>query len=69
MTADKKMREALTVIARYVKVGNITATSLNASLTQFRKKIKELKHKICYQVSHGTASDMDLLMPLCVVDD
>lgn len=64
MVKDKKMRDSLSVIAQSIKLGNITEASLNASLTQFRKEIKDFKdeNKIYYQISRDTASNMDLLM-------
>lgn len=41
----KKIREDLSVIAQRTRLSNITETSLNESLTQFRKEIKSFREK------------------------
>lgn len=42
---NKKMRDALSVIAEQARLGDITETSLNESLSQFRKEIKPFKEE------------------------
>lgn len=54
---DKKMRDALSVIAEQARLGDITETSLTDSLTQFRKEIKTFKEKNKIQYSRGDAYD------------
>jgi len=50
---DKKMRDALSVIAERTRLGDITETSLKESLSQFRKEIKTFKEKNKIQYSRG----------------
>lgn len=54
---DKKMRDALSVIAEQARLGDITDTSLDDSLTQFRKEIKTFKEKNKIQYSRGEEYD------------
>lgn len=60
---DKKKRDALSVIAKTTRLGNITESSLKDSIAQFRKTVKSFKekHKIHYSSASTDLSPRNLL--------
>ena len=58
---DTKKRDDLSVIAESAGLGNITKSSLEKSLTQFRKEIKSFKKKMAFNTDPSTPASFIII--------